>query len=348
MALRKKLGESSNFNCKIMYGFSRYYSSNKVDLKKLRPMILKRIQNRAKDYPVQSMVPVAKEVLNSRRLLIQGVATLLKVIPVVACKFCPEVYIGDKGHLIQTCCGFKRRGRHRVHEWITGSLKDVLVPVEAFHLKHMFQGVIKHNQRFDYERVPAVEELCWQAGANDENLDSGTWNPESECVAVDGAESLSPAEITLIANGTLRAWEILRDGVKKLLMVYPAKVCKDCSEVHVGPSGHKARLCGLFKYERWQGAHFWRKAAVNDLVPPKIVWRRRRQDPPVLLNEGRGFYGHAPAVVELCTQAGGIAPLKYHCMMKVQGLTAVVNQGLPPPPFNLAEPYGLLHPKDHV
>lgn len=55
----------------------------------------------------------------------------------------------------------------------------------------MFQGVIKHNQMFDYERVPAIEKLCWQAGANDENLDSGTWKLESECVAVDGAESFT-------------------------------------------------------------------------------------------------------------------------------------------------------------
>ena len=86
MALRRKLGETSNFNCKMISSFLRHYSSNKVDLKRLRPMILKRIQDRAKDYPVQSMIPVAEEVLNSRRFLIQGVATLIKVIPVVACK----------------------------------------------------------------------------------------------------------------------------------------------------------------------------------------------------------------------------------------------------------------------
>ncbi|XP_004287928.1 PREDICTED: APO protein 4, mitochondrial [Fragaria vesca subsp. vesca] len=348
MAVRRKLGESLNINCKMMSRFSRYYSSKKVDLKKMRPMILKRIQDRAKDYPVHRMIPVAEEVLNSRRLLIQGVSTLLKAVPVVACKFCPEVYIGDKGHLIQTCPGFKRRGRNRVHEWITGSMKDVLVPVEAFHLKHMFQDVIKHNQRFDYDRVSAVVELCWQAGANDENLYSGTWDPENDCVALDGAESLSPAELTLVANGTLRAWEVLRNGVKKLLMVYPAKVCKDCSEVHVGPSGHKARLCGLFKYERWQGTHFWRKPSVDDLVPPNIVWRKRHQDPPVLLNEGKGYYGHAPAVVELCSQAGAVVPTKYHCMMKMDGLTGNVNQGLPPPPFNQTEPYRVLHLKNHV
>ncbi|BFG40479.1 hypothetical protein CerSpe_267530 [Prunus speciosa] len=334
MVLRKKLYESSNFNGKLLYTFSRYFSSNKMDLRKLKPMIQKRIQDRAKDYPVPGMIPVAQEVLNSRRLIMQGVSTLLKVLPVMACKFCPEIYIGEKGHLIQTCCGFKHRDKNRVHEWITGGLNDVLAPVEAFHLKRMFQDVIKHHQRFDFERVPAVVELCWQAGANDENRYSN-WSPESDCCSVDGAESLSSDELLMIASGTSRAWEILRNGVEKLLMVYPAKVCNHCSEVHIGPSGHKARLCGIFKYESWQGTHFWRKANVDDLMPPKIVWRRRPQDPQVLLNEGRGFYGHAPAVVELCTQAGAVAPSKYHSLMKLQGVATLGNQSL-------------YHPKDQM
>lgn len=240
------------------------------------------------------------------------------------CRFCPEVYFGEKGHLIQTCCGYRHRSKNRVHEWIFGGLNDVFVPVETFHLQHMHQDVIKHHQRFDFERVPAVVELCWQAGAypSDEDLyTSADKVEEGSCGGVDETEPLSSDEPMLIANRTLRAWETLRNGVQKLLMVYPVKVCKHCSEVHVGPSGHRARLCGVFKYESWRGAHFWEKAKVDDLVPPKIVWHRRPQDPPVLLNEGRKFYGHAPAVVDLCIRAGAIAPVKYNCMMKVQGLT---------------------------
>lgn len=241
-----------------------------------------------------------------------------------SCRFCPEVYIGEEGHLIQNCGGFKRRAKHWVHEWINGGLNDILVPVESFHLHNMFQPVIEHNQRFDFDRVPAVVELCWQAGAdpNDPNLYSGAWDCDGVAGGVNGVESLSPEDLTRIANGTLKAWETLRSGVKRLLLVYPVKVCEHCSEVHVGPSGHKARLCGVFKYESWRGTHFWKKAEVDDLVPQKIIWNRRPQDPPVLSNEGRDYYGHAPAVVALCTQAGAIPPKNYFCMMKIQGLSA--------------------------
>ncbi|PON34453.1 APO domain containing protein [Trema orientale] len=325
MALRKKLGEILISKNNILWGWEwRFYSTKKKSI--LRSMIEKRIESRAMDYPIRGMIPVARDVLKSRNLLIHGVSTLLNVFPIVSCKFCSEVYIGEEGHLIQTCCGFKRHGKKLVHEWTVGGLNDILVLVEAFHLQHMFQNIVKHHERFDLERVPAVVELCWQAGADpyDEALLPRTPSSDGDFSAVNGIESITNQDLRSVAKTTLNAWETLREGVQKLLLVYPAKVCKYCSEIHIGPSGHLARNCGVFKFQSWRGTHFWKKAEVDDLVPPKIVWRRRPQDPPVLLNEGRDFYGHAPAVIDLCTKAGIVAPTKYNCMMKIQGLARPV------------------------
>ncbi|KAJ1699113.1 hypothetical protein LUZ63_007625 [Rhynchospora breviuscula] len=135
-------------------------------------------------------------------------------------------------------------------------------------------------------------------------------------------QKISPlsGDFLSVANMTLEAWETLRLGVQKLLLVYNAKVCQHCSEVHVGPTGHKVRTCGMYKYEAWRGLHMWKRTVVDDIVPQKIVWHRRPQDPAVLEDRGRDYYGHAPAVVDICAQAGARVPEKYFCMMKVHGL----------------------------
>ncbi|KAJ4950247.1 hypothetical protein NE237_027079 [Protea cynaroides] len=319
MALKQKLW----YHLLESFSGSRFYSS-RVDWNELRSMILERIRRRAKDYPVQAMIPVANDVVKARALVIEGVSNLIKFIPIKACKFCPELFIGENGHLIQTCHGFRRRAKNQDHTWIDGTLNDILVPVESFHLQSsMFQDVIKHDQRLDFERLPAVLELCYQAGANvyDECLHSSSLRADNGINDSVVAKSLSWHELTSVAKCTLEAWERMRSGVEKLLLVYPAKSCKYCSEVHIGPSGHKARFCGVFKYEGWRSTHLWKKAKVDDLVPPKVIWRRRPQDPPVLLDKGRDFYGRAPAVIELCMQAGATIPVKYFCMMKIQETT---------------------------
>lgn len=279
-------------------------------------MILKRIRNRVGDYPVKAMIPMAEDVLEARQLLRFGIYTLMKYVPIKSCKFCPEVFIGSIGHEMRTCHTFISNTKARMHSWTDGNLNDVLVPVEAFHLHTMFQRIIKHDHRFDFDRVSAVLELCSQAGAeiSDEIL-------HGHDQILDGRTDIKPEEAVQIAQNTMDAWERLRVGVQKLLMAYPAKVCRHCSEVHIGPSGHKARLCGVFKHEGWRGIHMWKRAEVDDLVPLKLVWHRRPHDPPVLTDGGRGFYGHAPAVVEICYQAGARVPKKYYCMMKTLGLS---------------------------
>lgn len=229
-------------------------------------------------------------------------------------------------HQMKTCHGFKRMIKDQSHKWVPGNLNDILVPVHSYHLKDMFQDEIKHDQRFDFARVPAVLELCHQAGAAipDEALYKGDLVTTEVKGNNQQPARFSPDELTYIGERTLDAWEIMRAGVTKLLLVYPSKVCEYCSEVHIGPSGHKARMCGVFKFQRWKGMHKWKKAGVDDLVPPKIVWHQRPHDPPVLVDGGRDYYGHAPAVVELCAQVGARVDPKYHCMMKTHGLAPPV------------------------
>ncbi|MCL7031736.1 hypothetical protein MKW94_021058 [Papaver nudicaule] len=310
MALRQTMRQTlRQITLEEISGYIKGYRcySSKLDWNKLRPMILKRIEKRAYDYPIKSMIPVAEDVVINRARLFEGVSTLLRHYPIKACK---------EGHRIKTCHGYKRHIKNQVHHWVDGALNDIIVPVDAFHLNKS-PDIIKHDERFDFDRIPAVLELCSQAGADifDQTLHSIGKDSFSSDV------STSPLELTYLAVETLKAWEDMREGVQKLLLVYPAKVCKFCDEVHVGPSGHQARLCGVFKYETWRGTHFWTKARVNDLVPQKIVWRRRNQDPLVLLDKGRDWYGHAPAIVELCIQAGAHAPSKYRCIMKENGLS---------------------------
>ena len=64
----------------------RRYSTSRVDWKQLRPMILKRIKNRTKEYPIKRMIPVAEEVVRAREVVYEGVSRLLKVVPVQSCK----------------------------------------------------------------------------------------------------------------------------------------------------------------------------------------------------------------------------------------------------------------------
>ncbi|XP_023755886.1 APO protein 1, chloroplastic isoform X2 [Lactuca sativa] len=295
---------------------------------------------------VPDLVPVAYEVVDAWKILIKGLSQLLHVIPVHACSECGEVHVGPTGHEIQTCHGPNSANRRSFHLWVKGSITDILLPIESYHQFDPYGTRIKHETRFDYDRIPAVVELCIQAGVElpeypsrrrtqpirmlgKKVIDRGgtieppKMPPHSEVLELDTHRALErfscPAEsdVVGIAHSTLNAYEKVRWGVGKLMRKYSVKACGYCSEVHVGPWGHNAKLCGEFKHQWRDGKHGWQDATVDEVFPPNYVWHVRDLKGPPLKSLLKRFYGKAPVVVEMCVQAGAVVPRKYRPMMRL-------------------------------
>lgn len=209
---------------------------------------------------------------------------------------------------------------------------------------------IKHETRFNYDRIPAIVELCIQAGVDIPEypsrrrkmpirmlgrkvIDLGGYvdDPKANCpvdkessiVDLDTDHALErfppPAisDVPKIAQETINAYEKVKWGVTKLMKKYTVKACGYCSEVHVGPWGHNAKLCGAFKHQWRDGKHGWQDAIVEEMFPPNYVWHVQDPKGPPLRSALRRYYGKAPAVVEVCMQAGAIVPEKYKPLMRL-------------------------------
>lgn len=207
---------------------------------------------------------------------------------------------------------------------------------------------IRHETRFSYDRIPAVVELCIQAGVQlpeypsrrrtepvrmmgKKVIDIGGLVEAPECYGISGSlnveldtqgalERFPPPvqlEVPKVAQETINAYEKVKWGVTKLMKKYSVKACGYCSEVHVGPWGHNAKLCGEFKHQWRDGKHGWQDATVDEVFPPNYVWHVTDPNGPALANALKKFYGKAPAVVELCMQAGARVPAKYTPMMRL-------------------------------
>lgn len=254
-----------------------------------------------------------------------------------------------EGHQIKDCLGPTSRDRHSLHSWVRGSIDDILVPIESYHLYDPFGRRIKHETRFEYDRIPAVVELCIQAGVDipeypsrrrmkpirmigKKVIDRGgfleepkPWRLGNPSSPVDfdtyrANERFPPPlseDIPRIAQETMDAYDFVRSGVMKLMKKYTVKACGYCSEVHVGPWGHNAKFCGAFKHQWRDGKHGWQDAIVDEVFPPNCVWHVRDPRGPPLRSALKRFYGKAPAVVEVCMQAGAQVPDRYKPMMRL-------------------------------
>ncbi|XP_011091964.1 APO protein 2, chloroplastic-like [Sesamum indicum] len=341
--------------------FPRYYPKKEkkpfpipiVELRRAARERLKNRKNQPRGIPppkrglvVERLIPVAYKVLNARITLINNLKKLLKVMPVNACKWCSEIHVGPVGHPFKSCRGPQASIRKGAHEWVEAVVEDMLVPIEAYHLYDRLGKRISHEERFSVPRIPAVLELCIQAGvdlpeyptkrrrkpvirigrkefidADESELpDPDPDAPKPEILAeILDSEIVPPSseeDTALLAEETLEMWEEMREGAKRLMKMYPVRVCGYCPEVHVGPTGHKAQNCGAHKHQQRNGQHGWQSAVLDDLIPPKFVWHVPDVNKP-LERELRNFYGQAPAVVELCVQAGTAVPEKYKPTMRL-------------------------------
>lgn len=271
----------------------------------------------------------------------------------LSCSECSAIHVGQSGHDIQDCHGPNSGRRRGFHSWVKGSINDVLIPIESYHLYDPFGRRITHETRFNYDRIPAIVELCIQAGVDlpeypsrrrtqpvriigKKVIDRGGFVDEPEpCSSTDSAplliseldtyrahERFTPpieSEVPRIAKETVEAYEKVKWGVRTLMSKYTVKACGYCPEVHVGPWGHNVKLCGEFKHQWRDGKHGWQDAIVDEVLPPNYVWHVR--DPkgggPPLRSALKRYYGKAPAVIELCMQAGARVPGHYKPMMRL-------------------------------
>lgn len=82
-----------------------------------------------------------------------------------ACSSCGEVHVGGHPHQIRTC-NVKDSLSSKVHSWKTGGIGNVLPMVESFHLYDRVGRAVMHNERLIVDQIPAIVELCVQAGVD--------------------------------------------------------------------------------------------------------------------------------------------------------------------------------------
>lgn len=330
--------------------FKNIRQAAKADKKLAQMGIEKPLEPPKNGLVAPDLVPVAHEVINYWKILIRGVAQLLHVVPVYACSECSEIHVAHSGHDIQSCQGLTSAKRKGFHSWVKGSINDVLIPIESYHMYDPFGPRIKHETRFDYDRIPAIVELCIQAGVElpeypsvrrtkpirmlgRKVIERGDFVGEPKIPLTTSSSSslldldthraferfLAPneQEVPILAEETIFAYEKVKWGLTRLMKKYTVKACGYCSEVHVGPWGHNAKLCGEFKHQWRDGKHGWQDATMDEVFPSNFVWHVRDPQGPPLKGSLKRFYGKAPAVVEVCMQAGAQVPDKYKPMMRL-------------------------------
>lgn len=284
---------------------------------------------------VEELIPVAQEVFSARSLLFTSVSKVAPTIVIYACRLCEEVHVGHPPHKIKTC-NVKHSASNKEHDWTIGGIEQVLPLVESFHLYDRLGRAVSHKEHLQVDRVPAIVELCIQAG-----LDIPEYPTRRRCFPVyrvagrmldfeqrfpkeDSREKdttwhlnkrkknsgeVEKSSVNGVACEGMWAWERMRSGAMKLMNAYSVQTCGYCFEVQVGSKGHRVRDCQRYKHQMRAGQHAWQEATVDDVIPPVYVWHVREEG-RLMVDGLKKYYGKLPAVVELFAQAG--APVGQH------------------------------------
>lgn len=76
---------------------------------------------------------------------------------------CGDVHVGDPPHKIRTC-DVSGSQKNKEHNWERGGVDHVFPIVESFHLYDRLGRAVSHNERLQVDSIPAIVELCIQAG----------------------------------------------------------------------------------------------------------------------------------------------------------------------------------------
>uniref|UniRef100_A0A0E0LMY4 APO domain-containing protein n=1 Tax=Oryza punctata TaxID=4537 RepID=A0A0E0LMY4_ORYPU len=310
---------------------------------------------------VPGLVAVAHQVHGAWESLLRGLTRLVEgdaagaAVTVRRCRLCPEVHVAGVGHEIRTCEGPGSAARNALHVWRPGTVRDVVGFPYCYHLfDRVARPRVSHKEKYDVPRLPAILELCIQAGVDvdryptkrrtrpvysiegrivdfeqddeDDSADDTGPSPAPSPSCSSSLPSRAAAmteEMTVSELGarTLQSWLDVRAGAARLMRKYGVITCGYCPEVQVGPKGHKVRMCKASKHQQRDGQHAWQEATVDDLVRPNYVWHvpagHDGDGAPPLANELKRYYGKAPAVVELCVRAGAPVPAQYRSMMRL-------------------------------
>nr|XP_023927905.1 APO protein 3, mitochondrial-like isoform X2 [Quercus suber] len=266
---------------------------------------------------VKGLVPVAHEVYAARAKLNACVSRIVKSIAIFSCSLCGEVHVGDPPHRIRTC-DVAGSLKNKEHTWERGGFDIPEYPTRrrTFPIYSLAGKIIDFERRFPKEDTPGEDINTY-----------GFWDKKKKSSEEDKFFDLHSDDVQAIAVQGMEAWERMRSGASKLMKKYAVQTCGYCSEMQVGPKGHKVRNCQAFKHQMRDGQHAWQEATVDDLIPPVYVRHvRDRHSGEPLVNGLKRYYGMLPAVVELFAQAGAYVGDHYAGVMREDVAVPVLDE----------------------